>query len=483
MLWDCTARCNCALLPVSKVRSTQTITRSVPAMSSSSLPPIQIPSISRSTTTPSPFFRRTARPHQVASDRDSSLLCSIRKNLRAARGTQDSPLQSVSYSPHADGKTGEEVLTWDTTTVTLTQGGVLSKKWSFDDPVQWACIGWLYQSSLLHTSTPSTPAYYRENPNDKLPPEVDPEERPTFGAFARARMDNKRQDEQDERLKGVFIFVRGTAKIYMENGSEYTLSLPFTVQRAWPVEPHGLFIQRVVEGWEIEESKDSAEDRMATIFTLTSPFSEPAAIGLTDSVQGGFASVPLELNPHYASEPTPIPPEERILWVSQPAWKVTDKLLVTLNPELNRITIWRYVYAPPPPSSSKSTARPSHTHHAKRSSMSGNTSAQLRQTNAVADDLHLSPGRPDSKRPLNGTRLAPTLTTTTTMADLMGGGGGGGNLPFRFVKDSTGKLNLEDIGLHQPVNLDDIPDPAEEARMRSQFWVEKLCEVTIPEVA
>ena len=121
--------------------------------------------------------------------------------------------------------------------------------------------------------------------------------------------------------------------------------------------------------------------------------------------------------------------------------------------------------------------------------MSGNTSAQLRQANAASEDLHLSPGRHDPKRSANVPGLAPALNTTTTMADLMGAVGGAAvsqshwSLPFRFVKDSTGKFNLEDAGAHQHVNLDDVPDPAEEARMRSQFWVEKLYDMTVPEVA
>ncbi|TFK85353.1 hypothetical protein K466DRAFT_190984 [Polyporus arcularius HHB13444] len=303
-------------------------------------------------------------------------------------------------------------------------------------------------------------------------------------------MEKRREEDAEERMKGVFIFVRGTAKIYMDNGFEYTLSLPFTVQRAWPVEPHGLFIQRVVEGWEVEETSESEGPRMATIFTLTSPFSEPAALGLTDGVKGGYASVPLEMKPDYASEPVPIPPQERILWVSEQAWKLTDKLLVTLNADLNRITIWRFVYAPPPPSSSKAGTRPTaHAHHGKRSSMSGNTSAHLRQANASLDELQLSPGRRDAKPPHNNAAgLAPALTTTTTMAEMMGGVGGGSiaqsqwNLPFRFVVDASGKLVLEQV-VEQPVDLDNVPDPAEEMRMRSQFWVEKLYEETIPKFA
>ena len=57
------------------------------------------------------------------------------------------------------------------------------------------------------------------------------------------------------------------------------------------------------------------------------------------------------------------------------------------------------------------------------------------------------------------------------------------NLPFRFKLDPSGKFSLSETDPTEPVNLDEIPDPAEETRMRSQFWVEKLYEETIPEAA
>ena len=120
--------------------------------------------------------------------------------------------------------------------------------------------------------------------------------------------------------------------------------------------------------------------------------------------------------------------------------------------------------------------------------MSGNTSAHLRQANASLDELQLSPGRRDMKPAHNTPGIAPALTTTTTMAEMMGGALGGSvaqtqwNLPFRFVVDASGKLVLEQV-VEQPVDLDNVPDPAEEMRMRSQFWVEKVYEETIPVIA
>lgn len=457
-------------------------------MSHSHLPPIPLPLAFR-TTTP-PFFARSAPPPPHSSDGDSPLLRSIRNTLRATRGNQSSSLPFLYCAPGGDGASGDEVLAWDSFNLTLSRGGVLHKKWSFQDPIQWACIGWLFQSSFVHTSTPATPAYYREDLSEKAPLDIDPAERPTFGAFTRAHLEKKREQDQEERLKGVFVFVRGHAKIYMDNGSEYTLNLPFLVQRAWPVEPHGVFIQRVVEAWELDEIRESGEAGITTIFTLTSPFSEPAAVGLASHIKGDCGGLPVELEPDYYSKPVSFPPTERIIWVSQRAWNLTDKLIVTMNAELNRVTIWRYVYAPPPPSSSKSTARPTvHPHHAKRSSMSGNTSAHLRQSNAVADNLHLSPGLQDTKRPPTVPGSTPALTTTTTMEELMCGVVGGAisqsqwNMPFRLKLDPSGKLDVNAARGTEPANLDDVPDPAEEMRMQSQFWAEKLYEETLPEAA
>ncbi|KAI0644745.1 hypothetical protein C8Q79DRAFT_913177 [Trametes meyenii] len=310
-------------------------------------------------------------------------------------------------------------------------------------------------------------------------------------------MDKKREEDPDVRVRGVFIFLRGMAKIYLMNGIEYTLNLPFIVRRAWPVEPAGLFIQRVVESWELEENKQSGAEPLTTIFTLTSPFAEPSVIGVTDGVKGGFDKQPLQLKPDYAAEPVSLPPDERILWVTTTTVKdLATSLIVTLNMEHNRLTIWRYVYAPPPSSSKASRANGPHptSHHAKRSSMSGNTSAHLRHTNAASDDLRLSPEKADPKRPGGVSGLAPTLTTTMTMEDLMSGTMVGGaisqsqwNLPIKVALDPSGKPDLggslNKLAQGSLVSLDDVPDPAEEVRLRPFFWAEKLHEEIIPDSA
>ncbi|KAI0358750.1 hypothetical protein OH77DRAFT_1518715 [Trametes cingulata] len=447
-------------------------------------------------------YALTSKPLSVAqqsqpSESDSPLLRSIRHTLRAARGPQDSSVQSLLYAPHGeDGpEQGEELLAWDTHTVSLSRGGVLHKKWSFSDPVQWACIGLLIQPSQLFSSTPATPAYYREDPSEKLP-EVEPEAKPTFGPYAQARMEKKREDDPEVRLRAVFVFLRGMAKIYLMNGLEHTLNLPFIVRRAWPVEPCGLFIQRVVESWELEENKQSGAEPLTTVFTLTSPFAEPSVVGITEGIRGGFDAHSVQMKPDYASETASLPPEERILWIAPDARDFANSLMLTLNAELNRLSVWRYVYAPPPSSSKASRTPGAHpaSHHTKRSSMSGNTSAHLRHTNAASDDLRLPSDKADPRHPSGLSGLAPTLTTTTTMADLMGGNLAGGaisqsewTLPVKFVRDASGKFDLTSglnkMALNEHVNLDDVPDPAEEVRLKPLYWAEKLHEEIVPESA
>ncbi|KAI0364452.1 hypothetical protein BV20DRAFT_956236 [Pilatotrama ljubarskyi] len=309
-------------------------------------------------------------------------------------------------------------------------------------------------------------------------------------------MEKKRVDDPEVRLRGVFVFLRGMTKIYLMNGLEHTLNLPFIVRRAWPVEPCGLFVQRVVESWELEENKQSGSEPLTTVFTLSSPFAEPSVVGITDGIRGGFDTQPLQMKADYASETASLPPGERILWVAPNARDFANSLMLTVNVEMNRLSVWRYVYAPPPGSSKSARASAPHptSHHTKRSSMSGNTSAHLRHTNAASDDLRLSPDKTDPRRPGGLSGLAPTLTTTTTMAELMGGNLVGGaisqsqwNLPLNVMLNASGKFDLSSglnkMALSEQVNLDDVPDPAEEVRLKPLYWAEKLYEEIIPDSA
>ncbi|KAI0769381.1 hypothetical protein BD413DRAFT_557879 [Trametes elegans] len=462
-------------------------------MPTSAASPLAVPVFARPPALASRPLSKNSQEPPSPPPQDSPLLRSIRQTLRAARSAQDDSVRSLVYQPFGEvgPDPGEELLAWDTYNVTLSQGGVLRKKWSFQDPVQWACIGMLLQPSQLFSSTPPTPAYYREDPSEKLP-EEDADARRPFSPYYYARMEKKRDEDPDVCIRSVFVFLRGMVKIYFLNGLEHTLNLPFIVRRAWPVEPAGLFVQRVVEAWELEENKQSGAEPLTTVFTLTSPFSEPSVIGLTEDIKSDLTPEELIMKPDYAVRPVSLPPEERILWVSPGGRQYTTTLMVTLSVDLNRITIWRYVHAPPP-STKEPFRRRGATNHTKRTSMSGNTSAHLRNTNAASDDLRLSPDKAESKRTGGApSGLAPTLTTTTTMEQLMSGGFAAGaisqsqwTLPINPVLDPSAKGDSSSGKAAQSdsVDLDDIPDPSEEARLKPLFWAEKIYEEVIPESA
>ena len=52
---------------------------------------------------------------------------------------------------------------------------------------------------------------------------------------------------------------------------DYTFSLPFIVQKAWPISPHDIIIQRVLEPTEIVKADLSSDAILPTIFSATSP--------------------------------------------------------------------------------------------------------------------------------------------------------------------------------------------------------------------
>src|SRR5215471_3264764 len=79
---------------------------------------------------------------------DSDLLQSIRTALRGS-GTDSATNHSTIVADEAPW--GEQELAWSDHTVILSTGGVLQKKWNFEEelqPIQWACVGWLEQSNI-----------------------------------------------------------------------------------------------------------------------------------------------------------------------------------------------------------------------------------------------------------------------------------------------------------------------------------------------
>lgn len=113
-------------------------------------------------------------------------------------------------------------------------------------------------------------------------------ERDTFIPFTRARQSRQKISEPTTVSRAVFVFLQSFGKVYLSDGIDCTFSLPFIVRKAWPLYPHGVLLQRVLDRVEIEEAEINGDFTLPTLFTITNPFSEPRAVGLTDGIKGGF---------------------------------------------------------------------------------------------------------------------------------------------------------------------------------------------------
>jgi anaphase-promoting complex subunit 1 len=281
----------------------------------------------------------------------SDLLRSIRATLHGLRSPENesSSIQSVLH--WSDELAAEEELTWDAYTLVASVGGVIRKKWDFKpghQRIQWACAGYIDQPTSIISISSTSPARYTSDLHAGPPPPKDLSERPTFGPFAKIQQETRRDVEPGSRPRAIYVFFRNMGKVFLVNGIEYTFNLPFVTRKAWPMFPHGVLIQRILDSTEIEEANISGDPPLPTIFSFTNPFAEVTAIGLTKKIFGGFRQLPLSLKAPGSEESTSaherIPPQEVVIWVSQRDAHTTDDLLLTLDVETRVVTLWRYAY-------------------------------------------------------------------------------------------------------------------------------------------
>ncbi|KAJ3872434.1 hypothetical protein F5051DRAFT_155993 [Lentinula edodes] len=431
-------------------------------------------------------------------DSGSLLLQSIKSALR---GTGVSSLSTVHSSRVLIGGNDgpEQELTWNDNHVVLSAGGVVKKKWSFElegQPVQWACIGWLEESG-------SFPRKHFSERQDSA--SRSPFERPTFGPFFYANQKSgPPPGKRDSNVSAVFVFLRSIGKVYFDSGFEHTFALPFIVRKAWPVTPHGLLIQRVLEPAELYEAELAGEDVLPTIFCLSNPFAEPSAVGLTSGIIGNAGSATLMDEAENSTKPLkPVPPHEVILWTSYSGPNSPHEIVITLDSSKRRLTVWRYVYIKPKDSPIPlGRTRTQNLAHKKRQSMSSNS----RRTSSVFPDmfdkLHPTSPRPPSPKPpfpeladllplskLPG--MAPSLSTTTTMASLASGSSNLNHLnsqpqpePATKVRRNSLTRNDLSVTMNRMVlgsrGADvDVLTPEEHGRMKTCLWMDKLHEIEL----
>ncbi|KAJ3758130.1 hypothetical protein EV360DRAFT_83363 [Lentinula raphanica] len=435
---------------------------------------------------------------------ESTLLRSIKNALRGSSVSAPSAVYSSRVS--IGGKDyPEQELTWNDNNVVLSVGGVVRKKWSFEiegQPVQWACIGWLEENDSF------PPKYFAERLDSAS---RSPSERPTFGPFFHANQKSRIPPaKRDAKVSAVFVFLRSIGKVYFDSGFEHTFALPFIVRKAWPVTPHGLLIQRVLEPAELYEAELAGEDVLPTIFCLSNPFAEPSAVGLTSGIVGNAGSTTLKDEDENSTKPLkPVSPHEVILWTSHSGPNSPHEIIVTIDTEKRRLTIWRYVYIKPKDSPIPlSRKRSQNLAHKKRQSMPSTSRRTSSAFPDILDKLHpaspyMRPSSPQQSLPelaefpplskLPG--MAPSLSTTTTMASLASGPNLNANSthpdtqsqPEQITKMRRNSLTRHDLsitmnrmvlGSRGSGDIDALM-PTEHGRMKTCLWMDKLHEMEL----
>ncbi|KAF8840326.1 hypothetical protein BDN67DRAFT_1069395 [Paxillus ammoniavirescens] len=279
---------------------------------------------------------------------ESLLLRSIKSALR---GPTSNSVNTVYVPLYEDGTDtwAEQELAWNDRCVVLSHGGVIQRKWDFfdeDQTIQCACIGKLAytidNTGRLHGSAHYTSSKGDDHQLDASDASADS----VFGPFKAVHEERQKNNHAQEEVTAVFVFLRSIGKVYLINGIDYTFSLPFLVRKAWPLHPHGVMIQRILDHLEIVEARATGVAPLPTIFTIINPFAEPVAVGMTVGILGGFPGRPASLSDErqICSRPLiAIPAIEEVVWVSRKPFAI-DNIIITRNPGRQQLTIWRYVY-------------------------------------------------------------------------------------------------------------------------------------------
>jgi anaphase-promoting complex subunit 1 len=424
----------------------------------------------------------------------SVLLRSIRSALRGSNPDRDGQ-HSVFYDayPATETDDGIEELQWDQERVVLCIGGVIQKQWSFShegQPVQWACNGWLQQAGAVPTSRSSGHYTNDTHSGSSRERESGNRIRATFGPFERAEQERRREIEPETRVRATFIFLRSVGWIYLRDGVEYTFSLPFIVRKAWPLYPHGVIIQRVLEPMEVQEAELTGDETLPTVFSLIDPLAEATVVDHAANIVGGFHSAPLSLlhddDPSgHVSEP--LSASEVIIWVSHQGHSEDSDLLVTVHPERRQLSLWRYAYVKLgdiPFSLAQSRFRK------KRASMAAGAPDNQRQTVVGSEGFAWRSHPPSEDRPLETfpvpyRRHNTQIVSMPSMSSMVAGTS---RAQLSLLDEEPSPLRRDGLSfdIHRMVlgsrtEPDDSPGPADYTRMRSTHWITRLYTMELTE--
>ncbi|CAL1698012.1 unnamed protein product [Somion occarium] len=305
-------------------------------------------------------------------------------------------------------------------------------------------------------------------------------QRLTFGPFARIQQEPRADEEPATRCRAIFIFLRSLAKIYLlGNGQEHTFYLPFVVRKAWPLFPHGVVVQRILDPAEIEEAKASGDAPLPTLFTIINPHAEPAVVGLSSGIVGGFDGTPTSLKDDGIGRPlSSVPAEEFVLWTSPRGPDVSDQTVVTLDIERKQLSVWRYAYVP---TKDLPDAPNSLRSHSQQPSLTQSTTSNFQPH---SPGYSAFPHRTAETVSLSALpRMPPVLSTTTTMASLMQGNVVEPDVSLTSAGSGGGRPSLGGGGPMPPPkgDIDYGLDALGDSRMKADYWMDKLYSEEITE--
>ncbi len=272
----------------------------------------------------------------------SSIYESIKSAFREIHNTKNTP--HYTYSASIDGNQSEVELAWTSDTVVASCGGVTLNQWTFgfeEQDIQWACWGWLEQPGGLVEVVPSTGRDLSLTSSLRRMKLI----RPTFGPFAESFY-SRRELEPSTRCHGVFIFLRSIARIFLTNGRDYTIHLPFLVRKAWPLFPVGVLVQRVLSKEEEIESLSTKNEVLPTIYSLSDPLSEFRVVCTASTISGGLTPQEPASIPSVTEPPPSILPSDKIIWTSE-GEEAHEQIFITVDIRGRFFRIWRYAHVIP----------------------------------------------------------------------------------------------------------------------------------------
>lgn len=403
---------------------------------------------------------------------ESDLLRSIRAAIRSS-GTNTVNTTFIPLFSGGSESWIDQELSWNDYCVVLSEGGVIKRKWDLSQEnqiIQHACIGKLMQSTGSSCRQAHGSAHYTRS--NETPGTTN-----IFGPFASLRDETKAVEDSDEEISGVFVFLRSIGKVFLQNGMDYTFSLPFLVHKAWPLRPHGVLIQRILDPAEVDEARATGDDILPTIFTITSAFSEPEAVGITSGIVGGFGNEPVTLadEEENCSKPlVTVSASDEVVWVSPGIPNSTGEFLVTFDTDKGGLSIWRYAYLKPKDAPVPLTRTRRHSTSRKSMSVPGN-----RRQSSISDLLELDRRLPPPSQdiefdgdfpppfpPMSG---LPLSTTSNIAAQPP--------IPGR-KRDSITRLDLsltmDRMALGGLKDVEVLITPVEHGRMKASYWAQQL---------